>query len=243
MTPRGKKRAKSALNNPYSRRLEHVRKTIAGGITLKEFHSRLFWLLQDDGTRFDVSYSAARNYHYDREPPLSYINQVAKVFRLRPEWLLTEQGAVMKEEGASRAEPIQRLRIAVYNAFREELGPLIPIGVEGIDQIIHTAVPIIALLNKKRGDEHGLNEHTRYVEAASSLGRAVASPLHQLTLDPTEWTEAIKAQYVLQAIAAVLVPVHLEFVRAVTEAAEKKSAAPPTTAGHTRDKPTKRRKS
>jgi hypothetical protein len=80
-----------APKTSIAKRLEHVRAT-NGLESLLEFHQRL---TAPHGSRegpFDVSYSAVRNYHFDREPPLSYLRRVAEVFGVRLAWLVTGEG-------------------------------------------------------------------------------------------------------------------------------------------------------
>jgi hypothetical protein len=211
--------------NAFSGRLEHVRKTVAGNVNLKAFHRQLEAEPQKDGSPFVVSYSAARNYHFDREPPLSYIAQVVNVFGVRIEWLLEEDGPVTKAVAESQGEAAKRLRIAVYRAVRDECGPLMPIGLDGIHEMIMTVVPLLARSMREAGDEHGIDDNARYQAAGSSLGRAVAGQLQALGLDPSHWSEPVKAQYVLQAMAALLVPLGLEYDRAVVARRAERDAA------------------
>ncbi len=91
-----------APKRPISRRLEQVRaaKRVE---TLLDFHERL---TEDSG--LEVSYSGVRNYHYDRDPPISYLERVAEVFKVRLAWLVTGERYMtdledfMQEEDAPR---------------------------------------------------------------------------------------------------------------------------------------------
>ncbi|MEJ2206042.1 MAG: hypothetical protein P8170_18255 [Gemmatimonadota bacterium] len=67
-------------------RLEHVRGHVNCG-TLRDFWREL---TADGG--YQVSYEAVRNYHHDREPPVEYLVQVARVFGVDLEWLATGDG-------------------------------------------------------------------------------------------------------------------------------------------------------
>lgn len=89
-------------------RLEHVRQ-IRGVPTLSEFHRRLIEQ-RGEGDSFQVSYAAARNYHYDREAPASYLVRVADVFDVRLRWLLTGEGRPTEIEEQLRpaeADPVR----------------------------------------------------------------------------------------------------------------------------------------
>ena len=79
-----------APKTPEAKRLEHVRK-IRGVRSLSEFWRRLVKKRTPDDS-FSVSYAAARNYHYDRSPPASYLVRVAEVYDIRLSWLLTGDG-------------------------------------------------------------------------------------------------------------------------------------------------------
>jgi hypothetical protein len=152
------------------------------------------------------------------------------------QWLLTGRGPEIEatELGASfppRGEAAQRLRVAVIAAVRKELGSLYPIAVGGIDEMTLVAVPVVADTMRMAGDKHGENDHSRYLKAASSLGRAVVGALQTLGIDPADWPETVKAQYVLQTMAALLVPLDLEYVHAIPE------RGPPAS---TKRKPSKR---
>ncbi|MCG6954959.1 MAG: helix-turn-helix domain containing protein [Gemmatimonadetes bacterium] len=67
-------------------RLEHVRGRVRCS-TLRDFWRELTL----DGA-YQVSYEAIRNYHHDREPPVEYLVQVARVFGVDLQWLATGEG-------------------------------------------------------------------------------------------------------------------------------------------------------
>ena len=87
-----------APKTPVAERLEHVRE-IRGVPTLSEFHRKLLERRGEDDN-FQVSYAAARNYHYDRDAPASYLVRVAEVFNVRLPWLLTGEGEPTEFETA-----------------------------------------------------------------------------------------------------------------------------------------------
>ena len=74
-------------------RLEHVRGRVHCS-TLRDFWREL---TLDGGYR--VSYEAIRNYHHDREPPMEYLVQVARVFGVDLEWLATGEGGAWGDTG------------------------------------------------------------------------------------------------------------------------------------------------
>jgi hypothetical protein len=72
---------------PTAERLEHVRRNVHC-VTLRDFWREL---TVEGG--YQISYEAVRNYHHDREPPVDYLVQVAKVFDADLHWLATGQGS------------------------------------------------------------------------------------------------------------------------------------------------------
>lgn len=108
--------------NPISERLEHVRRR-GGFATLKQFHAALIAPQVPGEPPFDVSYSATRNYHFDREPPASYLARVCVVFSINPTWLLLGLG----DELIYRQRAVNDLRHlaeAVNEALASVLGEL-----------------------------------------------------------------------------------------------------------------------
>jgi len=202
--------------------LEYVRINVAGGITLKDFHAQLRWVPQSDGTPFDISYGSAVYYHRDREPPLSYMEQVSRIFDVRIEWLLTEEGPVRKQDPSSE-EKAAAIRTKIHSTFRKWLGRLAPVGFVGIESLTIAAMSNVAyLLQERQADDV---EAVR-VGAASSLAHAIAAPLSALGVLPDTWPEAVKAQYVAQMCAALLVPLELESDRLFQQKQKQGSTEP-----------------
>jgi hypothetical protein len=146
------------------------------------------------------------------------------------QWFLTGRGPEFEAADLNATFPAlgktaKRTWAAVIAAVRKELGPLNPIFVGGIDEMTLVAVPVVAAAMRMAGDKHGENEHLRYLKAASSLVRAVVRPLQALGLDPAHWPEPVKAQYVLQAMANLLVPLDLKYSRAVGEWSARREKA------------------
>lgn len=84
---------------PVARRLEHVRH-LHGVPTLRAFFDRLVEPRSPTDT-YQLSYAAVRNYHFDREPPASYLARVAQVFGIKLEWLITGEGEPTAEREAA----------------------------------------------------------------------------------------------------------------------------------------------
>lgn len=214
VTRERKKRKELGPNNPYSVRLEFVRKKMAGNIDLKEFHARLTWVLQSDGKRFAVSYSAVRTWHFNREPPSSYLEQVARVYAVRGEWLLTGEGPMRKAK-PSHEKDAAEIRRAVHISFREELGSLAPIGFFATEAIVLPALSNLLAVEGHRGPyRYGASEPSN-VELAATLANAIALPVTALRLVPDKWPQSVKAMYVAQVCAALLVPLELEEERLI----------------------------
>ena len=74
-------------------RLEHVRGQVKC-ITLRDF-----WRELTVESGYHVSYEAVRNYHHDREPPVEYLVQVARVFGVDLQWLATGGGGAWPSNG------------------------------------------------------------------------------------------------------------------------------------------------
>lgn len=78
--------------HPISKRLERVR-TRFGIKSKRAFHRAL-----KEGWDDPVSYEALRNYHYDREPPPSYLARVAEAFDIRLAYLVAGDGPMTEGE-------------------------------------------------------------------------------------------------------------------------------------------------
>lgn len=60
----------------------------------------------DEENLAGCGYEAVRNYHYDREAPLSYLQRVAEVFPgINPEWLFLGEGPITRAQAASVRQP------------------------------------------------------------------------------------------------------------------------------------------
>jgi len=75
------------------------------------------------------------------------------------------------------------------------------------------------------GDGHGEDDRARYLVAATNLGRALFAPLSELAIDPTTWAEPVKAQFLLQSMSSLLLPLDTKYNRAVVEWSDTRAAA------------------
>lgn len=90
--------------HPVSERLEGLQDQL-GYDSLKAWHQDV------SGDGYSVSYEAVRNYHWNREPPLHYVNRVSERFGVRLHWLIRGEKPVFVEEN----------RQSRYSALREAL--------------------------------------------------------------------------------------------------------------------------
>ncbi len=206
-------------NRAYARRLGEV---------LRHFHLksvRKFWLSlgegdvkrarwQDDaGAERLVSYPSAKKYHNLQDPidpPAYYLARVSQVYGVRLDWLLREQGPMIEQE--RRVEEGQQLMADVLRIVHRELGSLAPFGMiaEEVSKAITPAVLQAASWRSAVGGDEVEDVRERHLNAAGAVGRAVLAPLKELGLIPDSWPEAVKAQYILHAIAGLQVPLDLD---------------------------------
>ena len=77
---------------PTVERLEYVRKGL-GYKTLRDF-----WRALTEEGEYEISYPALRTWHLERDAPAHYLARVAKVFGVRPTWLLLGEGQAFELE-------------------------------------------------------------------------------------------------------------------------------------------------
>lgn len=157
------------------------------------------------------------------EPRRKLIEAFAKVLRVPPDYLLyggprtADESPLTLPSNETQAAR-QQLRKAVYEAIAKEVGPLIPVGVDvPIIEMMLSAVSGAARSMQIAGGGAGGDDPRYYTEAASSLGRALAAPLRELALDPATWPQQVKAQYILNGLASVMVPLDIKYGLAVRE--------------------------
>lgn len=112
-------------------RLEHVR-ALHGVATLKDFHQRVKDAAYSDEAV--PSYAAVRTYHFDRDPPVSYLVLVSRAFDVSLRYLA--QGVEGRTAVATTADPLslaERLGAAIRSRFRTQQAffDAMPTGVEG----------------------------------------------------------------------------------------------------------------
>jgi transcriptional regulator with XRE-family HTH domain len=174
-----------------------------------------------------ASYGGVRQYVEGkiRNPRAELLRAIAGVLDVRPEWLAFDDGPMTAAEEEERKRPaitpdpeqIQRTRMAVFEAFRDETPGLRLIGIDAVDRFLLPAVDQVAQwlgpagLNLPFHDQEGEQDgHQRYVEAARLLGRAAVAPLQTLRLEPEHWTYGAKAQYLAAMIPTLATLADLE---------------------------------
>lgn len=166
------------------------------------------------------------------EPRPKIVEALGKALGVLPNYLLyngprtPEDSPLLRIARVEDREGMQRLRVAVYESIKKEIGSLMPVGLDvGITEMIMTAVASVARSMQMAGDTHGTDDTARYKQAAGSLGQALVAPLRALQIDAAVWSDPAKAQYVLQAIASLLVPLDIKYDRAVRVWSEARAKA------------------
>ena len=191
-----------APKTAMGRRLEEVR-AHTGYPSLRSFWARLDEGWEEEDGR--VSYEAARNYHYDRAPPVSYLVRVSDVFNVSLEWLATEKGPfeggppvedyVARAFGATNPEDSDQA-FRMYTAFHEGAGgkwkedsdgqrrmttPL-PLSKGGSSLVLLIGLWLRRQLRPRLAGEAVSPEDK--VESARELGRAIMAPIEALGVQP-----------------------------------------------------------
>jgi hypothetical protein len=187
-----------------ARRLEHVR-LLSGLPSLRSFWARLAKEWPDaDGA---VSYEAARNYHYDREPSVAYIARVAVVFGFRLEWLISEKGAPTEQEeqlrlADARAREVSDPMGGATLAGLLEVLPAFPLQSQLTFEYRHlSAVSIkLALALIQRGDAEVADTYRR---AGHLVGECIVAPLRILQAQFPIAERRLAQAYVTAAAHAV----------------------------------------
>jgi hypothetical protein len=176
-----------------------------------------------------VSYPVVLGYFSDRTTPsLDWIEAAAAELGVPLGWLAFGQGprsyAEMGERNEAATLDAQRVRRAVFDAARQELSALWPVGVDGIDAMLMAAVPQVATWIGSHGAAirdfaDGMDQ---YAEAGHLLGRAIAAPLQVLHIDPEQWPDTqmghvVRAQYVTQVMGALMPLLDLAFTQSVRQ--------------------------
>ena len=114
--PRRPPRPAPPAVTPISRRLEALQKQ-ENIPSLKDFWRELGG---EEGS--GVGYEAVRNYHYDRDPPVSYLVAVTRRFpAYRLEWLATGEGKPTHEEEALKRKLESTWAVETWDRIQERL--------------------------------------------------------------------------------------------------------------------------
>jgi hypothetical protein len=206
-----------------SKRMEHVRKQV-GNPSLKDFHRALVARRPGDEEPFRVSYAAVRNYHLYREPPVSYVARVAKVFGASIEWLATGEG-----EWNKPAADVPASR-ELMEAFEDAAADVLP-GFRKVRPWARTMVFLAAhriavewethnsLRSSRAPGSASSKEDEMMAEATRRVARCIKSPLEVFEIDIEEFLAREtdlqrREQYVIsmcQALAQVHTPTPIQF--------------------------------
>lgn len=171
MSKSGKSQPNPQPEDPISARLEHVRVQVLGISSKRAFWKRL---VEGSDPHF-VSYSAVKNYHYDREPPISYLTRVSKVFGVRVPWLLLGTGAPTEAaELVNRSGPaLSAAESARAKLFYERI-PLY----EALDPLVQFQIAGITRVLLDEGPDGDVTDD-RMVEAAESVLELLLAPFQR----------------------------------------------------------------
>jgi len=183
-----------------ARRLEDVR-TLSGLPSLRSFWSKL---VDGQAVAERVSYEAARNYHFDRDPPASYLVRVSQVFGVSLEWLLTGKGevarptyyeSVFRAQGRMARQRARRLLGALdEGAYRSwarrwkheptpgETINTLPVYSEGSVSLALLA-ELLHFRIRARHDAGRPASEERELELAREIGAAIVAPLDALGIN------------------------------------------------------------
>lgn len=188
-----------------SGRLERIRTHF--GVTSK----RAFHRLVKDGWDDAPSYEAIRNYHYDREPPPSYLRRVLELFPdVRPRWLLLGTAPMLRSElevAAVAAESFEwEKAVELKWGVLEAMGIPRPDPTDSRLRASVTYVPywIGAMAEVRRTLAlAGRDPHP-------ALGEALRGPLEALEIDPRDGLDsACRLQPWLDRYITAMIPVLL----------------------------------
>lgn len=167
-------RRRSDPETETAQRLEFVRSNVQC-TTLRDFWREL----TSDG-EYQISYEAVRNYHYDREPPVEYLVQVAKVFDVDLQWLATGQG---QPWGSGEAPGEAAAEAAAADSMRREYEEGIRDHLRQYDHFPPLAVAVILRTCDRLYRDAQLRSRTAGKSGPTRsyigrfVGKAVAGPL------------------------------------------------------------------
>lgn len=198
---------------PSAGRLEAVR-AHTGFPSLRSFWGHL----AEGWTEGGVSYEAARNYHYDREPPVAYVRRIVERFpEIRLEWLVSGSGPMTREEEEGQEIQARMVRERAQAERWERVPGLIceALGIEAPSDP-GRSLPLwlsgaVALWSSRRlAGWHRFFVHRRgegdkpdEEELARAVGRALLAPLEALGLHPGDLDRNQFQDYALTMVAAL----------------------------------------
>lgn len=169
-----------------AKRLEYVRTEVARLPSLRSFWARLL-----EGWEGAASYEAVRSYHFNREPPASYLARVAEVFDMRLEWLVTGQGSPQQTTAApERAD--RRAIDEFYSRF-----PVTVVSPAMLSELNHLGNWLIAV---RDGDAVNPPASILFPRLA---GEAMAAPLEVFGIDIARVPPGELEEYVSTVAAAL----------------------------------------
>jgi hypothetical protein len=165
-----------------NRRLEEVRKA-AGFDSLHAFWQRL------TSGDYHVSYEALRNYHFNRQPTLEYLAQVARAFGYRLEWLVYGEEPKLTADwvetirsggrapGGVDLEALLDERFPYYAGLRPDARAAVGLTMLRLSRALRWRFPDIT-------DEHHQRRRDELIDEVGSFVRRVVRMLYNPTTGP-----------------------------------------------------------
>lgn len=187
-----------------AKRLEDVRTNVARIPSLRGFWQRVVEDWPEDLLGPPVSYEAVRNYHFDRDAPVSYLAQVARVFGVRLEWLAYGAGAMTEEDERLRAaeeRAIQEAGNLVADAHAEIVEAFGP-GGERLERGFLASLVVRTwrrVMFTPAGERLFLSG-----QLPGAIGRGLRAPFDALGVDPAAMPQAAFEDAIVAACAALV---------------------------------------
>lgn len=199
--------------NQFTDRLEKLREYLEIA-TIQEFVDRL-----NEEARSPVPYATARRYHNDnREPPVTYLVEVARVFDVSLRWLLLGEAEWRETSRRVRDEFSEITDRQITDAVLKNLGrpPLPPFVVDGQSVQPKRPLPVAApwagpirelcgrLWDIRATSASDSNKPIpEYEEVAALLGDALAAPLQVLGLKWDDMSYQRRNDYILGTVVVL----------------------------------------
>ena len=200
-------------HNQFTDRLEKLREHL-GIATVQEFVDRL-----SEGARKPIPYATARRYHNDnREPPVTYMVEVAKVFDVSLRWLLLNEGPLRETSRQVRSELSEIEDRQITDTILKKLGRPAepPIIVEGqsvqvdrpLPPVASWAGPVRELCSRFWDIEATAASDAdkplpEFEKTSAKIGAALAAPLRELELEWDDMSEQERDDYVLGTVVVL----------------------------------------